>query len=210
MEIKKFFNRFFRRSRKRINHLSKDELTRYVENIYDGQDISFLLDDITTEKGSCMLDPNDRIYTINIKNTSDVKQKVILFGSLQKNLNDRSIKIRVLESSYRELIADLLSTTVIVGIVKIIAKDKKQFANYIKSVKKETTGCEETRIIQPLNYFSIEDSEKYIPCVELKGHAFVISKLTRWEFDINPKEDISIVLYLLAKIELRKTLIYIK
>lgn len=151
-------------------------------------------------------DPNDRTYTIEIKNTSDVKQKVVLFGSTRaiwKNLNSKFVKINVLESSYDELIADLLSTIIEVKI-RYRAKDKAQFENPMRWIKSWTTGAEETRIIQPINYYNPEKSDIHI--FECDG--FIIDKLTRCEFDINPKEEIEIQIQLLSKTTLEGTRTY--
>lgn len=204
LKIKCFFLRFF-----------KSYLIRKIENVCNFEDISWLpFISPNDENAYCKktpvlktLDPNARTFHITITNDSDKEQPVILFGAIKDFSDtkiDSSIKINLLESSYAQLKADLLSTKYIMRGIKIFTTGQSELKSPIRICHGTTTGVIESRPFYPIFYQGC-----YSMHISKDEYALVIDKNTYWEIDICPHDTVNIIFTLLAEIHIRDTFIYL-
>jgi hypothetical protein len=168
-------------------------------------------------------DPNDRILTLYIENTSDKKEKLTLFGAIKDpfNLeNSKKIKIKVIESSYESLRADLISSLFFTKIIQIDVLNSEQFSNPIDICYISVTGMEQRKRIWPdSNMYrtsKVEKSEEFNISAGINEKGFlyreptVLDKGTYWNWDINPHEKIHIRIDMLARIGIVKAALYLQ
>lgn len=155
------------------------------------------------------LDPNDRHWTIKVKNISDKTQHVELFGVIKNpygKSNPKNIKIDVYESSYDAIRSDLSSSIYHLQGIHVFMSNPKQCENPIYLEHFESTGSYMRRVLQLINY---REKEAVIPnIIELPDYWMRINKNSVWEFDLLPNSDIIFTLTFFAKINTDRVLFY--
>lgn len=159
------------------------------------------------------LDPNDRIWTIYLQNISEERQKVVLFNSLLDPYNKRwngNVKVLVSESSYEAIKTDLLSSVFFACHLKSICTNEKQFDNPIMLCEGRSTGSINKRRLLLTNYRVTTVPGQNPHIIEVPGpmkneHILTLSKYSYWEFELEPKTEITFCLEFFAEINPRRT-----
>lgn len=97
------------------------------------------------------IDPNDRTYTVVIRNQSSIEETAIVFGGNEMADQPRGITVEVEESSHREVREESKSNPFKIVGMKMSVSDPLQFDNVLKIVRKTGSGMYSERVYQPRN-----------------------------------------------------------
>ena len=156
-----------------------------------------------------ILDPNDRTWTITVTNgSSTVSATAIVFGAnynLTDTLNTAAgVTVTVAESTHLQVKTELLSQPVRILGMKMTVVSATQFSNVLSLYDRKSTGAEEKRLFQPLNYRSAQnqlDTQIDAPSFEL-----LVTPSTRFEFTINKSEVVTFTFTITEKAQLHNVL----
>jgi hypothetical protein len=156
-----------------------------------------------------VLDPNDRTWTVVVTNgSSTVGVKAIVFGSnydLTDTLNTAAgVTVTVSESSNLQVKTELLSQPVRILGLKMTAVSATQFNNVLSLFDLKSTGAEEKRLWQPLNYRSAQN--QIATQVDAPSFQLLLSSSTRIEFIINKSEIVTFTFTIVQKAQLHNVL----
>jgi hypothetical protein len=156
-----------------------------------------------------ILDPNDRTWTVTVTNgSSTVSALAIVFGSnydLTDTLNTAAgVTVTVSESSHLQVKTELLSQPVRILGMKMTVTSATQFNNVLSLYDRKSTGAEEKRLFQPLNYRSAQN--QITTQIDAPSFEFLLSASTRFEFTINKSEVVTFTFTIVQKAQIHNTL----
>lgn len=156
-----------------------------------------------------ILDPNDRTWTVVVTNgSSTVGVTAIVFGAnydLTDTLNTAAgVTVTVSESSHLQLKTELLSQPVRILGMKMTVVSATQFSNVLYLYDRKSTGAEERRLFQPLNYRSAQN--QITTQIDAPTFELLLTSSTRIEFTINKSEVVTFTLTVVQKAQLHNVL----
>lgn len=156
-----------------------------------------------------VLDPNDRTWTIAVANgSSTVSALAIVFGAiydLTDTLNTAAgVTVTVSESSHLQVKTELLSQPVRILGLKMTVTSATQFSNVISLYDQKSTGAQEKRLFQPLNYRSAQN--QITTQIDAPSFELLLTSSTRFEFTINKSEVVTFTFTIVQKANIQGTL----
>lgn len=106
------------------------------------------------------IDPNDRTYTVIVKNTTTADAEVVLFGANEAATPPTGITIDVAESSHNEVREESKSNPFTIVGMKMSVTDTAQFDNVLRLVHRTPGGTKREQVVQPQNYVSPQNYDK--------------------------------------------------
>jgi len=97
------------------------------------------------------IDPNDRTYTVVVKNASNAEAEAIIFGANEAAEQPAGITVSVEESSHNEVREESKSFPFTIVGMKYSVSDAAQFDSILYLKKRTASGTRETRVYQPRN-----------------------------------------------------------
>jgi hypothetical protein len=156
-----------------------------------------------------VLDPNDRTWTVQVVNgSSTVGVTAIVFGAIY-DLTDTvntaaGVTVTVSESSHLQVKTELLQQPVRILGMKMTVTSATQFSNVLTLIDKKSTGAEEKRLFQPLNYRSAQN--QITTQIDAPSFELLLSGSTRIEFTINKSETVTFTFTIVQKAQIQNTL----
>lgn len=106
------------------------------------------------------IDPNDRTYTVIVKNTTTADADVVLFGANEALAPPTGVTIEVAESSHNEVREESKSNPFTIVGMKMSVTDSAQFDNVLHLVHRTPGGTKREQVVQPQNYVSPQNYDK--------------------------------------------------
>ena len=155
------------------------------------------------------LDPNDRTWTISITNgSSTVSATAIVFGSIYDLTDTKNtaagVTVTVSESSHLQVKTEILGQPVRILGMKMTAVSATQFSNVLSLYDVKSTGAEEKRLWQPLNYRSAQN--QISTQIDAPSFELLVKPSTRIEFTINKSETVTFTFTIVQKAILENVL----
>jgi hypothetical protein len=156
-----------------------------------------------------ILDPNDRTWTVVVTNgSSTVGVTAIIFGAnydLTDTLNTAAgVTVTVSESSHLQLKHELMSQPVRILGLKMTVTSATQFSNVLSLYDRKSTGAEEKRLFQPLNYRSAQN--QITTQIDAPSFELLLTASTRVEFTINKSEVVTFTFTIVQKAQIHNVL----
>ncbi len=161
------------------------------------------------QANSEILDPNDRTWTVSVTNgSSTVAVTAIIFGA-NYDLTDvantaAGVTVTVSESSHLQVKTELLSQPVRILGMKMTVVSATQFNNVLSLYDRKSTGAEEKRLFQPLNYRSAQN--QITTQIDAPSFELLLTASTRIEFTINKSETVTFTFTIVQKAQLQNVL----
>jgi hypothetical protein len=155
------------------------------------------------------LDPNDRTWTVKVtNNSSTAAATATVFGSV-KDLTDvantaAGVSVTVAESSHLQLKTELLSQPVRIIGMKMTVVSATQFSNGLTLYSVKSTGANESRPWQPLNYRSAQN--QLTTQIDAPSFELLLNANTYIQFTINASEVVTFIFTITQKTILSNTL----
>jgi hypothetical protein len=148
------------------------------------------------------LDPNDRTWTFSVTNgSSTVGVTAIIFGANYDLTDTRNtaagVTVTVSESTHLQVKTETLSQPVRILGMKMTVVSATQFANVLNLYDLKSTGAEEKRIWQPLNYRSAQN--QISTQIDAPSFELLVKPSTRIEFTINKSETVTFTFTIVQK-----------
>lgn len=156
-----------------------------------------------------ILDPNDRTWTVTVTNgSSTVSALAIVFGSI-KDLTDvantaAGVTVTVAESTHLQLKTEVLMQPVRILGLKMTVVSATQFSNVIALYDQKSTGAEERRLFQPLNYRSAQN--QLTTQIDAPSFELLLTASTFMQFTINKSETVTFTFTIAEKAQFHNTL----
>ena len=97
------------------------------------------------------IDPNDRTFTVVVKNTSGADAEAIIFGGNEEAAQPAGVTVTVEESSHKEVREESKANPFKIAGMKMSVSDPLQFDNVLKVTKRTAAGSNTVRVYQPRN-----------------------------------------------------------
>jgi hypothetical protein len=147
-----------------------------------------------------ILDPNDRTWTITVANTNTTAKSAIIFGSnydLTDALLPVGVTVTVAESSHLQLKTEVLAQPVRILGMKMTVVSATQFSNVLSLYDKKSTGAEEKRLFQPLNYRSAQNQLQ--TQIDAPSFELLVNPSVYISFTINASETVTFTFTIVEK-----------
>jgi hypothetical protein len=149
-----------------------------------------------------VLDPNDRTWTIQVVNgSSTVGVTAYVFGSvfdLTDTLNTANgVTVTVSESSHLQAKTEILGQPVRILGMKMTVTSATQFNNVLYLIDKKSTGAQEQRLFQPLNYRSAQN--QITTQIDAPSFELLVKPTTYIQFTINKSETVTFTFTIVQK-----------
>lgn len=154
-----------------------------------------------------ILDPNDRTWTITVANSATVSKSVMIFGAtkdLTDATKDAAITISVAESSHLQVKTETLSQPVRILGLKMTVVSATQFSNVLSLYDAKSTGAEEKRLFQPLNYRSAQN--QITTQIDAPSFELLITPTVYITFTVNASESVTLTFTIVEKAQLHNVL----
>jgi hypothetical protein len=148
------------------------------------------------------LDPNDRTWTVVVTNNSSANAATaMVFGAI-KDLTDTAntaagVTVTVGESSHLQLKTELLGQPVRILGLKMTCVSATQFSNILTIYDMKSTGANESRIWQPLNYRSAQNN--LTTQIDAPSFQLLLKPSTYFTFTINKSEVVTFIFTIVQK-----------
>jgi len=155
-----------------------------------------------------VLDPNDRTWTVTVVNAASVAKTAIVFGAV-KDLTDvantaASVTVTVSESTHLQVKTELLTQPVRILGMRMTVTTAAQFSNVLSLYDTKSTGAEEKRLFQPLNYRS---NQQYIATqIDAMSFELLLTPTVYIQFTINGSETVTFTFTIVEKAQLHNVL----
>ena len=155
------------------------------------------------------LDPNDRTWTVKVVNgSSAASATAIIFGAV-KDLTDvantaAGVTVTVAESSHLQLKTEVLGQPVRILGMKMTVVSATQFSNVLSLYDQKSTGAEEKRLFQPLNYRSAQN--QLTTQIDAPSFELLVTPTMYIQFTINASETVTFTFTIVQKTLLANTL----
>jgi len=180
----------------------------YAENRFNNFQ-GYIPDDYMNAVGGAeVLDPNDRTLTVTVVNASvSAIASVMIFGAV-KDLTDATknaqITISVAESSHLQVKTELLQNPFRILGLKYTVTAAAQFSNPITLYEAKSTGGLISRVWQPLNYRSAQNT--LTTQIDAPSFEFLVSANSYMTLTVNGSETISFTFTIVEKYEAKNSL----
>lgn len=149
-----------------------------------------------------VLDPNDRTWTVVVTNgSSTVGVTAIVFGANYDLTDTRNtaagVTVTVSESSHLQVKTEILSQPVRILGLKMTVVSATQFSNVLYLYDLKSTGGEDRRLWQPLNYRSAQN--QIATQIDAPSFDLLLKPSTRIEFTINKSEIVTFTFTIVQK-----------
>ncbi len=148
------------------------------------------------------LDPNDRTWTVKIVNAATTAVSgVIIFGSVQDLTDankDSNITITVSESSHLKVKTELLTQAVRILGMKMTVTSATQFSNVVSLYDTKSTGAQELRLFQPLNYRSAQN--QLTTQIDAPSFEILLTATTYMSLTVNASETVTFTFTIVEKV----------
>lgn len=155
-----------------------------------------------------VLDPNDRTWTVTVVNAASTAKSAMIFGAV-KDLTDvtntaNSVTVTVSESSHLQVKTETLTQPVRILGMRMTVTTAAQFSNVLSLYDTKSTGAEEKRLFQPLNYRS---NQQYIATqIDAMGFELLLTPTVYITFTINGSETVTFTFTIVEKAQLHNVL----
>lgn len=155
------------------------------------------------------LDPNDRTWTVKVVNgSSAASATATIFGSnldLTDTLNTAAgVTVTVAESSHLQLKTEVLGQPVRIMGLKMTVVSATQFANVLYLYDNKSTGAQERRLFQPLNYRSAQN--QLTTQIDAPTFELLVTPSMYIQFTINASETVTFTFTIVEKALVSNTL----
>jgi hypothetical protein len=106
------------------------------------------------------IDPNDRTYTVTVKNTGTSDAEAIIFGANEGAAQATGVTVTVEESSHNEVREESKSNPFKILGMKMSVTDRTQFDHVLRIVRRTSSGSNTSRVYQPRNASSPQNFDK--------------------------------------------------
>lgn len=155
-----------------------------------------------------VLDPNDRTWTVAVANASTASKTATIFGAaydLTDASLDANITITVSESTHLRLKTELLTQAVrILGMKMTVSSSATQFSNVLSIYDLKSTGAEEKRLFQPLNYRSAQNQIN--TQIDAPSFELLLTPTVYIQFTVNGSETVTFTFTIVEKVLLHNLL----
>jgi hypothetical protein len=150
--------------------------------------------------GAESLDPNDRTWTITVRNSDTAAHSAMIFGST-KDLTDTTldgrVTITVTESSHLSVKTELLTGAVRILGLKYTVTTAAQFSNALTLTDQTSTGALESRPWQPLNWRSAQNT--LTTQIDAPQFEMLVGATSYITFTINASETVTFTFTIVEK-----------
>lgn len=155
------------------------------------------------------LDPNDRTWTVKVTNGSSANSATAIIFGAAKDLTDvantaAGVTVTVAESSHLQLKTELLGQPVRILGMKMTVVSATQFSNVLSLYDLKSTGAEEKRLWQPLNYRSAQN--QLTTQIDAPSFELLLNPSTYIQFTINAAEIVTFTFTIVQKAVFGNTL----
>lgn len=155
------------------------------------------------------LDPNDRTWTITATNgSSAASATATIFGAV-KDLTDTlntaaGVTVTVSESTHLQLKTEVLGQPVRILGMKMTVTNATQFSNVLSLYDTKSTGAEEKRLFQPLNYRSAQN--QITTQIDAPAFELLVTPTMYIQFTLNASEVVTFTFTIVEKAMFGNTL----
>ena len=148
------------------------------------------------------LDPNDRTWTITVRNgSSAAPATATIFGAV-KDLTDTlntaaGVTVTVAESTHLQLKTESLMQPVRILGLKMTVVSATQFSNVLSLYDQKSTGALEKRLFQPLNYRSAQN--QLTTQIDAPSFELLVTPTMYIQFTINASEIVTFTFTIVEK-----------
>lgn len=155
------------------------------------------------------LDPNDRTWTVKVTNgSSAASATATIFGAnldLTDTLNTAAgVTVTVAESTHLQLKTESLSQPVRILGLKMTVVSATQFSNVLYLYDQKSTGAQERRLFQPLNYRSAQN--QLTTQIDAPSFELLVTPSMYIQFTLNAAEIVTFTFTIVQKALLGNTL----
>jgi len=124
----------------------EEEEVEYIGNLDDDEDY-----DNYIKSSIGRIDPNDRTFTIVVKNTGAGEAEAIIFGGNEEAAQPAGVTVDVEESSHKEVREESKANPFKILGMKMSVSDPLQFDNILRIQRKTASGNVDIKVYQPRN-----------------------------------------------------------
>lgn len=155
------------------------------------------------------LDPNDRTWTITATNSSSAASATAtIFGAaydLTDTLNTAAgVTVTVAESTHLQLKTEVLGQPVRIMGLKMTVVSATQFSNVLYLYDNKSTGAQERRLFQPLNYRSAQN--QLTTQIDAPSFELLVTPTMYIQFTLNASEIVTLTFTIVEKALFQNTL----
>ena len=155
------------------------------------------------------LDPNDRTWTITATNSSSAASATATIFGAVKDLTDTlntaaGVTVTVSESTHLQLKTEVLGQPVRILGMKMTVVSATQFSNVLSLYDGKSTGAEEKRLFQPLNYRSAQN--QITTQIDAPAFELLVTPTMYIQFTLNASEVVTFTFTIVEKAMFGNTL----
>jgi hypothetical protein len=156
-----------------------------------------------------VLDPNDRTWTITATNSSSAASATATIFGAVKDLTDTlntaaGVTVTVSESTHLQLKTEVLGQPVRILGMKMTVTSATQFSNVLSLYDQKSTGAEEKRLFQPLNYRSAQN--QITTQIDAPAFELLVTPTMYIQFTLNASEVVTFTFTIVEKAMFGNTL----
>lgn len=153
------------------------------------------------------LDPNDRTWTITVTNSSSAASTTAYVFGAVKDLTDTlntGCTVTVAEASHLIVKTEILGQPVRILGLKMTVVSATQFSNVITLHDTKSTGADNVRLFQPLNYRSAQN--QLSTQIDAPSFELLVTPTTWLTFTLNKAEIVTFIFTIVQKTLIHNTL----